>query len=96
MHYDYSIPGVTMHVDFSKRFQKQFKKLPVKKQLKARQAIALFLENPQAPSLRLHQLSGELFGVWSISAGGDLRLHFEYYGDTVVFFLAVGSHSQLY
>lgn len=86
-----------MIVKYSKAFDKSFIKLPPKKRQKARAAIALFLQNPTTHSLRLHELKGELAGTWSISAGGDLRLHFRYLDDgSVVFFLAVGSHAQLY
>lgn len=80
----------------TKAFDKDFQKLPTKKQLKVLETIEIFDNNPRTRSLRLHQLEGKLAGVWSISAGGDLRLHFRYRDDTVVFFLAVGSHARLY
>lgn len=86
----------TVSVTYSKAFDKSFLKLPPKKQARVRKTIALFVEKPHTRSLRLHELEGKLSGIWSISAGGDLRLHFRYVGDTVVFFLAVGTHSQLY
>lgn len=85
-----------LEVVYAKAFDKSFLKLPAKKQQKVRATIVLFLENPRARSLRLHELEGKLAGTWSISAGGDLRIHFRYDGDTVVFFLAVGTHAQLY
>lgn len=81
---------------FSKQFVKQWRVLPPKKRSKVIATVELFRTNPQARSLRLHELEGSLAGIRSISAGGDLRLHFRYEGDTVVFFLAVGTHSQLY
>ena len=83
-------------IRYTKQFRKNYEKLPTKKQQKVRGAIALFLNNPRDPSLRLHELRGELSGVWSLSADGDLRVHFRYYDDTIVLFLTVGSHSQLY
>lgn len=81
---------------YSKRFRKSFDKLPLKKQQKVRKTIVLFITNPTTRSLRLHELDGDLAGTWSISAGGDLRIHFRYHDDTVVFFLTVGTHSQLH
>lgn len=85
-----------MDVDYTKAFDKQFQKLPRKKQQQARDAIALFLDDITAPSLRNHALKGEWLGYRSISAGGDLRLHYQAITESKVLFVAVGSHSQLY
>ena len=85
-----------MKPEYSKQFKKSFDKLPARKQQRVYETIKTFITAPSTRSLRLHELEGSLAGIWSISAGGDLRLHFRYEGDTVVFFLAVGTHSQLY
>ncbi len=85
-----------MDVDFTKAFNKQFQKLPSKQQKQARATVALFVKDVAAPSLRNHGLKGEWQGYRSITAGGDLRLHFEVITDSKVLFVAVGSHSQLY
>jgi addiction module RelE/StbE family toxin len=85
-----------MDVDYTKAFNKQFQKLPSKQQKQARAAVALFLQDVTAPSLRNHGLKGEWQGHRSITAGGDLRLHFQVITDSKVLFVAVGSHSQLY
>lgn len=85
-----------MDVDFTKPFNKQFQKLPSKQQKQARAAVALFVQDVTAPSLRNHGLKGEWLGYRSITAGGDLRLHFQVITDNKVLFVAVGSHSQLY
>ncbi|MCB9834444.1 type II toxin-antitoxin system mRNA interferase toxin, RelE/StbE family [Candidatus Nomurabacteria bacterium] len=85
-----------MDIDFTKVFNKQFEKLPLKKQQQARAAVALFLQDVANPSLRNHGLKGEWLGFRSISAGGDLRLHFQVITESKVLFVAVGTHSQLY
>jgi addiction module RelE/StbE family toxin len=85
-----------MNVDYTKAFNKQFQKLPSKKQKQARAAIALFIQDVSTTSLRNHVLKGEWLGYRSITAGGDLRLHFKDIADDKVLFVAVGSHSQLY
>ncbi len=85
-----------MDVDFTKAFNKQFEKLPLKKQGRARAAVALFLQNEDALSLRNHSLKGEWRGYRSISAGGDFRLHFKMIDQNTVLFVALGTHSQLY
>jgi mRNA-degrading endonuclease YafQ of YafQ-DinJ toxin-antitoxin module len=85
-----------MKIVYSKTFLKQFDKLPKKKQQKVADAIDLFGIDRFAPSLRLHVLTGEWKNHFSISAGGDLRLHFLDKGSEIYFFVAVGTHSQLY
>jgi mRNA-degrading endonuclease YafQ of YafQ-DinJ toxin-antitoxin module len=39
-------------------------------------ALGLLDENERHPSLRVHQLEGELAGTWSASASDDLRMTF--------------------
>lgn len=51
------------------------------------------------PSLRTHKLSGDLAGLWSSSAGYDLRIVFElvhYNGAEAVLLLSVGTHDEVY
>lgn len=83
-------------VTFHKDFEKQLAKLPKKRRDKVIDTIDLFLDNPDESSLRNHALKGEWTGFRSISAGGDLRLHYEQFSDNSVLFVAVGTHSQLY
>jgi addiction module RelE/StbE family toxin len=85
-----------MNVDYTKSFNAQFEKLPLEYQIIAKDAVELFLDDVAAPSLRNHALKGKWAGYRSISAGGDLRLHFKMVGPNTVLFVAVGSHSQLY
>ena len=85
-----------MIADYSRQFMKQFRKLDAKTQAKVKKTIALFMKSPFAPKLRNHALTGNYEGHRSLSAGGDLRLHFYHLSETEVIFTAVGSHSQLY
>ncbi len=85
-----------MDIDFTKVFNKQFGKLPLKKQQQAKNSVSLFMNDMLNPKLRNHGLRGEWQGYHSISAGGDLRLHFKIVSDNKVLFVAVGSHSKLY
>jgi addiction module RelE/StbE family toxin len=85
-----------MDVDFTKSFNKQYQKLPTKQQKQTMEAVALFLQDETSPLLRKHGLKGEWLAHYSISAGGDLRLHFRVISDQKVLFVAVGTHSQLY
>jgi len=61
----------------TKGFDKLFLALPPRRQAKVKQALNRLLSDPSDPNLRLHQLKGDYAGTFSISAGGDLRVHFE-------------------
>lgn len=86
-----------MKAEYHKSFDKMFSRLPDKQQKVVRQAIKDYLTGQNTETLRIHPLRGEWAGHTSISAGGDLRVHFIVYVEAdMAFFVAVGSHSQLY
>ena len=85
-----------MTVRYQKSFTNQFKKLPPKQRIKVAVIVEIFAQDPDDSVLRNHALKGEWFGYHSISAGGDIRLHYRILDDQTVLFVAVGSHSQLY
>ena len=83
----------------TKRFLKQYDRLTNAQQFKVQDALDLAARDSNAPSLRLHKLKGEYADTYSLSAGGDLRVHFELIQDsaqTIASLQAVGTHSQLY
>ena len=87
-----------MKIEYHKSFTKQFSDLPKKVQLRVLVTLKLFEKDPFSELLRNHQLKGNLSQFRSISAGGDIRLH--YYerepNHIIVVFVAIGSHFQLY
>jgi mRNA interferase YafQ len=84
-------------IEFSKKFTKQFEKLRKNEQKRVIETLKLFEGDPSNPKLRNHELSGEYKEFRSISAGGDIRLHYyEESGKITVVFVAIGTHSQLY
>ena len=86
-----------MILEYTKAFEKQFAKLDNKRQTKVLKTIDLFVEEPSHPMLRNHNLRGQFKGTRSISASGDMRLHFQVYiTANKTIFTAVGTHSQLY
>lgn len=86
-----------MTLNYTKKFRKQFKLLQKKDQKSVEKAIRLFEQDPKNPKLRNHALKGKMKDKRSISAGDDLRLIFrEYKNYTLVLFLKVGSHNQVY
>ena len=86
-----------MKIELSKKFKTQFAKLRRNEQARVIACLKAFKIDPDSPPLRRHALKGEYLGHYSISAGGDLRLHFYEKDDNITFvFVNVGSHSQLY
>ena len=81
---------------FTKKFEKQYAKLPPAKQNAVYSALDLYLDKPGEPKLRRHALAGKYAGQLSISAGGDLRIHLIENDDVIVVVICVGTHSQLY
>ncbi len=90
-----------MKIVFKNRFIKQYQHLKEGEKKRIDRALLLFEQNPYDPRLRNHPLqkSGKIkdIGLRAIAAGGDLRLVFqEHEKYTLVLFLAVGSHNQVY
>jgi len=85
-----------MRITTTKRFDKQFRKLPQKTQKEFSKRIELFLIDLDNPILNVHKLSGKMKDLWSFNVSGDIRVVFDKsFGDIVVL-EAIGSHSELY
>ncbi len=80
----------------SKRFEKDFTKLPAPIKKKVIATLEKFVADPQNPTLRNHGLSGKWKGYFSINVTGDTRAVYFVIEDDMVRFVAVGSHSELY
>jgi len=61
---------------------------------KIRKQLALFVGDPQHPSLRIHKLQGDLKHVWSLSVTMNFRLLFV--EDSTYYFFDMGTHDQVY
>lgn len=85
-----------MELGYSKRFKKQYKKLTNKIQDKFNERLLLFIKDPNDPKLSIHKLGGKLEGHWSINVTGDIRAIFDKSLKNIIFFEAIGSHSDLY
>lgn len=83
-------------IDFTKGFEKQFKKLPPKSKQKFYIRLEIFKKNPFSPILNNHGLKGKYLGYRSIDIQGDLRALYTIKGDKIVIFGFIGTHSQLY
>lgn len=85
-----------MKIDFTKKFWKQYYKLPSKFQKQFDDRLHLFAVDPTNPQLRVHPLRGSFAGYWSMDVSGDLRALYLKRGDEIIIFALIGTHSQLY
>lgn len=89
-----------MKIRYSTKFIKQYKKTDKKIQAKTDKVILLFSKDPQDPQLRNHPLSGKYQGYRSIDVTGDWRAIYrdaiDENNDSYAYFIALGTHSQLY
>ncbi|MGB2930038.1 MAG: hypothetical protein WBB70_14130 [Desulfobacterales bacterium] len=78
---------------FSKRFKKEFKKLPQNIQKSFNEKLSLFLQNMLHPSLRVKRIQGTK-DRWEGSVTMKYRFTFELIEDTIIF-RAIGTHDIL-
>jgi len=86
-----------MQVEYSRRFIKELRRAPRKIQIAFYERLQIFIEDPQHPLLHLHELEGRLKNCYGLNITGDWRAVYEDLEDgSVVFFIMIGTHSQLY
>jgi len=87
-----------MEFDVSPELRKELgkiKKLDKKLATKIEKQLQLFLQDHQHPSLRLHKLTGEQRGVWSVSVDMKIRMLYLLENNTAYFF-DIGTHDEVY
>jgi len=82
--------------NYPKKSRKQFNKLQDGEKRKFKKHRDLFFENPHHPALHNHKLKGKWSGYRSINITGDIRAIYKPVDETMVHFVAVGTHSELY
>lgn len=85
-----------MTIQYTPKFKKQYKKLPLELQRQFDERLKLFVTDPTNPMLRVHPLKGSYRGYWSLNISGDLRAIYLKKGDEIIIFALIGTHSQLY
>lgn len=80
----------------SKRFDKQYAKLPARIQTKVTERLVLFIRNQSDPVLENHALKGEYARCRSINITGDLRLIYKLTNTDTISLLLIGTHHELY
>jgi len=78
---------------FSKRFKKEYKRLPKEIQEAFDRKLMLFLENMSHPSLRVKRIQGTA-NRWEGSSTTKYRFTFQWVEDTLIF-RAIGTHDIL-
>jgi len=87
-----------------KRFKRSFKRLINKNQQlqdKVLSVLELLGNDPFAPSLKSHKLTGQLNGLWSCTVAYDCRILFsfkkdEMTGDDLIVLIDIGSYDEVY
>lgn len=75
--------GIYRGFDFTEEFLESFgdKSFTGKERKQLLKALRLLNENERHPSLRVHELRGDLAGIWSASASKNLRITFKRIAD---------------
>jgi len=73
-------------------FKKSYNRLPANIQLLADKKNDWFIENPQDPRLKTHNLKGELVGFWAYSINYHYRIMFKFMGNNEVLYIDIGTH----
>jgi addiction module RelE/StbE family toxin len=88
-----------MIIKYSPSFLRTLRKADIRIRNHFKQRILVFSNNPIYPQLRNHPLYGNYLGKRSIDITADWRAIYEEMcegDDVVVYFIAIGTHSQLY
>jgi mRNA-degrading endonuclease YafQ of YafQ-DinJ toxin-antitoxin module len=84
--------NVIKHVHFTPHFLRAFQKLPPSIRELAQMKDKRFRHNPFEPSLRTHQLKGQLAGAWFYSVNYDYRIVFRCLSNEEVICHDIGTH----
>lgn len=79
-------------IRYSSRFQNRYAVLELRTKNRVKKALALFVDNPLHPSLRLHKHSGTLDRYWSILVDRKYRVIIEMEKEFVVL-VSIGTHA---
>jgi len=81
-----------MKIFYTKKFEREYKKLTKEVKLKIELRLNVFRKNPHTQTLKTHKLSGELADFWSFSVDFNHRIVFEFVDNGNIFFHSVGNH----
>ena len=81
-------------ITFTDRFQKHFKDLNEIEKKQLRNKLTILSENPLHPSLRTKRIQGTE-DLFECSVNMDIRIIWDYEGDTIIILVDVGHHDIL-
>lgn len=79
---------------FKRAFRKRVMSTPVEQVFRSR--LEAFIENPFAPGLKTHKLTGVLDGLWAFSISYDCRVIVDFVSPEEVILIDIGSHDEVY
>lgn len=83
-----------MKVYHSRSFKKDYQDLPTEIRDQVEKQLALFVNNPRHPSLRVQKIRGSPRPRWEGRITRGYRFTFEWQGDTVIL-RRIGSHALI-
>lgn len=81
-------------VTYTKRFLKNLKKLNANERSQLKKKLELLMQDPLYPSLRTKRIQGTT-DLFEFSVNMDVRVIWEYDGETLILLLDIGHHDIL-
>ena len=81
-------------ITYTKRFLKNFKRLNAAEKAQLKKKLELLMQDPLYPSLRTKRIQSTA-SLFEFSVNMDVRVIWEYEGDTLILLLDIGHHDIL-
>jgi addiction module RelE/StbE family toxin len=85
-----------MQIHYTSRFKKRFNKLPQKIQQVFEKKLRIFILDIHEKTLRTHKLKGNLSSFFAFSITRNYRVIFQILSRTLIVFVDIGTHNQVY
>ncbi len=81
-------------ITYTRRFLKNLKKLNANEQTQLKKKLEFLMQDPLHPSLRTKRIQGTT-DLFEFSVNMDVRVIWEYDGDTIILLIDIGHHDIL-
>ena len=85
---------MTYRITYTKRFEKSLKKLTAAEKAQLKKKLEILIMDPLYPSLRTKRIQGTE-DLFEFSVNMDVRVIWQYEGDTLILLLDIGHHDIL-
>lgn len=82
-----------MKIYYSTKFEREYKRLPIRIKKLAEEKEKILRINPFNPKLNIHKLKGQLRGYWAFWVDQKYRIIFEFSDKDKIWFHSIGDHS---